>query len=89
MEIFAPKQAPESAPLSANPAGQRNRSRAPRTIYSERLRADILILRGRGVVPLAIARILNVKLATVARHLRELEAEGKIEPTPSYLTLSD
>jgi predicted ArsR family transcriptional regulator len=60
-----------------------------RTIYSERLRADILTLRRRGVVPLAIARILNVKLATVARHLRELEAEGEVESTPSYLTLSD
>jgi DNA invertase Pin-like site-specific DNA recombinase len=89
MEIFALNQARESAPLSPNSAGRGDPSPAPRTIYTERLRADIQTLRSRGVVPLAIARILNVQLATVARHLRKLEAEGKIEPTPSYLTLSD
>jgi hypothetical protein len=57
---------------------------APRTVYSERLRADILTLRKRGLVPLAIADILDISDHTVYAHLRRFVKAGELEPTPVY-----
>jgi hypothetical protein len=55
-----------------------------RTVYSERLHQDILTLRLRGLVPLAIADILDISDYTVTRHLRELVSEGELAPTPRF-----
>ena len=49
----------------------------------------VRVLRQQGLVPLAIGPALNMPDSTVARHLRELEREGLIEPMPVYLSLSD
>jgi hypothetical protein len=57
---------------------------APRTVYSERLRADILTLRKRGLVPLAIADILDISDHTVYAHLRRFVRAGELDPTPVY-----
>jgi DNA-binding transcriptional ArsR family regulator len=75
----------------------RHRGSSPeaRKKYSEtmaRLRAvdrqAVRILRGRGLVPLAIGPELNMPDSTVAMHLRALERDGLIEPIPSYLERS-
>jgi uncharacterized membrane protein len=48
----------------------------------------VRILRQQGLVPLAIGPELNMPDSTVAKHLRELEREGLIDPIPRYLTLT-
>jgi predicted transcriptional regulator len=47
---------------------------------------DIAILRNRGMVPAAIASQLGISMRTLAKHLRELERDGLIEPIPPYLS---
>jgi DNA-binding NarL/FixJ family response regulator len=59
---------------------------AARTVYSERLREDILTLRKRGLVPLAIADVLDISDHTASAHLRRLVAAGDLESIPGYLT---
>jgi hypothetical protein len=53
-----------------------------KTVYSQRLREDVLTLRKRGLVPLAIADILDIADSTVANHLRALGIT-----VPRYLSL--
>jgi hypothetical protein len=49
----------------------------------------VRILRAeRRLVPLAIGPELGMPDSTVAKHLRELERDGAIEPIPRYLSLT-
>jgi DNA-binding transcriptional ArsR family regulator len=50
-------------------------------------RADVLALRRKGLVPLAIADVLDLTDRTIQEHLRELKAAGKIEQVPGFLDL--
>lgn len=45
-------------------------------------RAEVVTLRRRGLVPLAIAEVLGWSIRSVASYLREAEALGEIDPTP-------
>ncbi len=52
-------------------------------------REAVRILRAkRYLVPLAIGPELGMADSTVARHLRELERGGLIDPIPSHLSLT-
>lgn len=62
--------------------------RAARASRIELRKEDVLLLYRRGLIPLAIADKLGLRPRTVARYLRELETDGKIDPVPSYLTKS-
>lgn len=55
--------------------------------YREEDKQAVRELRNRGLVPLAIGPKLNMPDSTVAKHLRELEREGAIDPIPRYLSL--
>ncbi len=49
-------------------------------------RERILVLRRAGIVPLAIAAVLDKSPSTVANDLRDLHREGLLDPVPSYLS---
>jgi predicted transcriptional regulator len=54
--------------------------------YRAEDREAVLMLRQRGLVPLAIGPELGMPDSTVAKHLRELEREGIIDPIPPHLS---
>jgi hypothetical protein len=59
----------------------------PRTWLTDERREAVAECRRFGMVPLAIADYLGFSDATVARYVRELEAEGLIDRLPAWLTL--
>jgi DNA-binding transcriptional ArsR family regulator len=48
-------------------------------------RVDVPALRRKGLVPLAIADVLDLSDRTIQEHLRELQATGEIEQMPVFL----
>jgi hypothetical protein len=79
------EQRPDTSPSALSTTSEGAALPAARTVHSERLRADVLTLRRRGLVPLAIADVLDISDHTVYAHLRRLVVAGHIEPTPGYL----
>jgi DNA-binding NarL/FixJ family response regulator len=79
------EQRPDTSPSALSTTSEGAALPAARTVYSERLWADVLTLRKRGLVPLAIADVLDISDHTVYAHLRRLVTAGEVDPTPSYL----
>jgi hypothetical protein len=53
-----------------------------------RRRANVLTLRRRGLVPLAIADVLGLGDGAVRRYLRELIAEGELSPLSPWYSIT-
>lgn len=53
-----------------------------------RRRANVLTLRRRGLVPLAIADVLGLGDGAVRRYLRELVAEGELPASPPWYSIT-
>jgi uncharacterized membrane protein len=68
-----------------SPASRRRR-RQTWARYRAEDKEAVQTLRARGLVPLAIGRLLNMPDSTVSKYLRELEREGLIDPIPPYLS---